>query len=114
LTKQGALLGTADTGIADTDYPNTNPFMVGFPDPYLVHAFAWQRGQLHDLGALAGNNSSAVFEANGRGAGVGMSETAITDLHRVARRPRDRVQRRPGDRPRHPSGRLREPSQRHQ
>jgi probable HAF family extracellular repeat protein len=53
--------------------------VVGFPDPYVAHAFAWQRGQLHDLGALAGNNSSAVFQVNRNGVGVGMSETAITD-----------------------------------
>jgi probable HAF family extracellular repeat protein len=79
LTKQGVLLGTADTTIPDADYPNFNPFMVGFPDPYLVHAFAWKDGGLTDLGAVPGNNSSAVFELNGNGAGVGMSETATTD-----------------------------------
>jgi hypothetical protein len=39
LTRQGGLLGTADTVIPDADYPNFNPFMVGFPDRYLVHAF---------------------------------------------------------------------------
>jgi probable HAF family extracellular repeat protein len=79
LTAQGALLGTADTAIPDADYPNFNPFMVGFPDPYLVHSFEWRDGHLTDLGALPGNNSSAVFEVNGSGVGVGMSETAVTD-----------------------------------
>ena len=79
LTPRGMLLGTADTAIPDADYPNFNPFMVGFADRYLVHAFEWQNGQLRDLEALPGNNSSAVFEVNGSGAGVGMSETAITD-----------------------------------
>jgi probable HAF family extracellular repeat protein len=79
LTSHGGLLGTADTTIPDADYPNFNPFMVGFPDPHLVHAFAWADGQLRDLGALPGNNSSAVFEVNGNGTGVGMSETAVTD-----------------------------------
>jgi probable HAF family extracellular repeat protein len=79
LTKHGMLLGTADTTIPDADYPNFNPFMVGFPDQHLVHAFAWHGGQLRDLGALPGNNSSAVFEVNGHGIGVGMSETTATD-----------------------------------
>src|SRR5215468_5724346 len=41
--------------------------------------FEWRGGRLHDLGALPGNNSSAVFEVNRGGVGVGMSETAITD-----------------------------------
>jgi probable HAF family extracellular repeat protein len=79
LTPNGALLGTADTTIPDADYPNFNPFMVGFPNPVLDHAFVWRNGHLRDLGALPGNNSSAVFELNGSGVGVGMSETPITD-----------------------------------
>src|SRR6516165_2227830 len=79
LTSNGALLGSAETATHDADYPKCNPFMVGFPDRYLTHAFAWSGGRLHDLGALPGNNSSAVFEVNGSGVGVGMSETAITD-----------------------------------
>ena len=81
VTSNGALLGSAETATHDADYPKCNPFMVGFPDRYLTHAFAWSGGRLHDLGALPGNNSSAVFEVNGSGVGVGMSETAITDPH---------------------------------
>ena len=79
LTPQGVLLGSADTTTADVDYPNVNPFTVLFPDQDVAHAFEWQDGRLHDLGALPGNNSSAAFEVNGRGLGVGMSETAGTD-----------------------------------
>ena len=79
LTKQGGLLGTADKSVPDADFPNFNPFMVGFPDPTLVHAFEWKSNHLNDLGALPGNNSSAVFEVNGHGTGVGMSETATID-----------------------------------
>jgi probable HAF family extracellular repeat protein len=79
VTSNGALLGSAETATHDADYPKCNPFMVGFPDRYLTHAFEWNGGRLHDLGALPGNNSSAVFEVNGSGVGVGMSETAITD-----------------------------------
>jgi probable HAF family extracellular repeat protein len=81
LTSSGALLGTADTATRDADYPKCNPFMVEVSDRYLVHAFEWRGGRLRDLGALPGNNSSAVFEVNRSGAGVGMSETAITDPH---------------------------------
>jgi probable HAF family extracellular repeat protein len=78
ITSQGAVLGTADTTIADSDFPNFNPF-IGGPDPVLKHAFAWKDGELTDLGALPGNNSSAVFEVNGRGVGAGMSETGALD-----------------------------------
>jgi probable HAF family extracellular repeat protein len=74
LTSQGGLLGTADTAIPDADYPN-----VSFSDPLLEHSFEWKDGHLTDLGALPGNNSSAVFEVNGSGTGVGVSETAVTD-----------------------------------
>ena len=78
-TGRGGLLGTADTTVRDPDYPNFNPFIVGFADPHLVHAFAWKNGHLRDLGALPGNNSSAVFEVNRGGTGAGMSGTAATD-----------------------------------
>ncbi len=80
-TARGGLLGTADTAIHDPDYPNFNPFIVGFADPYLVHAFAWKDGHLRDLGALPGKHSSAVFEVNDSGVGAGMSDTAITDRY---------------------------------
>jgi probable HAF family extracellular repeat protein len=79
LAQDGTLLGTADTTTTDTDYPNVNPFITNRPDGELTHAFAWRNGKLTDLGALPGNNSSAVFEVNGKGVGVGMSETAVTD-----------------------------------
>lgn len=81
ITSQGAVLGTADTTIPDTDYPNFNPFenIENAPDPYIEHAFSWQNGHLNDLGALPGNNNSAVFEVNGRGIGTGISETSTVD-----------------------------------
>jgi probable HAF family extracellular repeat protein len=79
LSKGGAVLGTSETSVPDSDYPLFNGFIVGFPDPLLTQAFAWQNGQLTNLGALPGNNSSAVFEMNGTGVGVGMSETATID-----------------------------------
>src|SRR5262249_57033824 len=52
LTSRGALLGTADTTTRDADYPKCNPFMVGFPDPYLTHAFEWRGRHLPDPRAL--------------------------------------------------------------
>src|SRR6266566_3733592 len=79
ITNQGFVLGTSDTTIPDTDYPNFNPFMIGFPDPYVAQAIEWQNGHLINLGALPGNNSSAVFQVNSNGVGTGMSETAIND-----------------------------------
>jgi len=78
MTKDGAVLGLADTTIADPDFPNVNPFF-GNPNPLVVHAFAWRDGHLRDLGALPGDNSSAVFEVNGYGVGAGMSETGALD-----------------------------------
>jgi hypothetical protein len=69
LTSSGALLGSADTSTHDADYPKCNPFMVRFPDRYLTHAFEWRSGRLRDLGALPGNNSSAIFEVNWPGLG---------------------------------------------
>jgi probable HAF family extracellular repeat protein len=79
ITSDGAVLGTADTTIVDNDFPNFNPFVVGSPDPVLPHAFAWQDGRLEDLGALPGNNASAVFQVNGSGVGAGLSETGPLD-----------------------------------
>jgi probable HAF family extracellular repeat protein len=79
LTAGGTLVGTADSSTLDADFPNLNPFMIGFPDQYVAHAFEWRGGQLRDLGALPGNNSSSVFEVNGAGVGVGASETTTYD-----------------------------------
>jgi probable HAF family extracellular repeat protein len=77
INAQGIVLGTADTTIADTDYPNFNPYMG--QDPYITHAFAWHKGVLTDLGALPGNNSSAIFELSAHGVGAGMSENGTID-----------------------------------
>jgi len=79
ITPAGALIGTADTDTRDDDAPNFNPFVIGFPDPFTARAFSWQNGGMTDLGALPGNNSSAVFQVNRRGVGAGLSETGETD-----------------------------------
>ena len=79
ITPRGTVLGAADTTIADPNYPNFNPFLVGFADPVVPHAFEWRDGRLIDLGALAGNNGSAVFQINRAGVGVGLSGTGAID-----------------------------------
>jgi probable HAF family extracellular repeat protein len=76
ITSRGAVLGTADTTIPDSDYPNDGPFGS---EPQLTHAFSYQDGALTDLGALPGNNGSGVFEVNARGVGAGSSETTSLD-----------------------------------
>jgi len=78
IPRRGTILGTADTAVADPDFPNVNPFF-GDPNPFVTHAFQWQHGRLLDLGALPGTNSSAVFEVNGHGVGAGISETGALD-----------------------------------
>jgi probable HAF family extracellular repeat protein len=79
ITPRGTVLGTADTTIADPNYPNFNPFLVGLADPVLPHAFEWRDGTLIDLGALPGKNGSAVFQINRAGVGVGLSGTGAID-----------------------------------
>lgn len=79
ITRNGALIGTADTGVADSDYPNFNPFVIGLPDPFTAHAFSYRNGRMTDLGALPGNNSSDVFQVNSNGVGAGLSETGTID-----------------------------------
>jgi probable HAF family extracellular repeat protein len=79
ITTQGGVLATADTSIADTDYPNFNSTILFAPDPYLAQAFEWRNGHMTDLGALPGNNSSSVFQVNSSGVGTGGSETATID-----------------------------------
>ena len=78
LTSQGTLVGAADTSTADSDYPNCAP-PGGCYDPYVQHAFAWSNGRLTDLGALPGENSSAIYELNNYGIGVGSSENGLED-----------------------------------
>jgi probable HAF family extracellular repeat protein len=63
----------------DSDFPNFNPFLVGVADPVLTQAFSWKNGKLTDLGALPGNNGSAVFQVNEQGVGAGSSENGTLD-----------------------------------
>jgi probable HAF family extracellular repeat protein len=76
ITNQGTVIGTADTTATDSDYPNNGPCGS---DPQIQHAFSWQNGRMTDLGALPGNNCSAIAQTNGRGVGAGFSETGADD-----------------------------------
>jgi probable HAF family extracellular repeat protein len=73
LTHNGTFLGQANTSTPDSDAAS------GGPDPYVLHAFAYRGGQLVDLGALPGENSSAVFEMTDAGIGAGGSENGLVD-----------------------------------
>jgi len=78
VTSQGTLLGQADVSTRDSDYPDCQP-PGGCADRYIQQAFTSQNGRLADLGALPGQNSSAIFEQNSGGVGVGFSEDGLTD-----------------------------------
>jgi probable HAF family extracellular repeat protein len=78
ITPSGAVIGLAETTIADESFPNANPFF-GDPSPVLAHAFTWRNGRITDLGALPGNNESMVFQVNASGVGAGASEDGTVD-----------------------------------
>ncbi len=78
IASNGTLVGSADTNTLDSDYPNCPP-PGGCSDPYIQHAFAWSNGRLTDLGALPGQNDSAIFELNSHGVGVGTSQNGLDD-----------------------------------
>jgi hypothetical protein len=75
ITSNGTVLGQADTPVRDKDWPNC----FACTDRFIQHALAWHDGQPTDLGALPGNNSSAIQELNGHGVGAGISENGRTD-----------------------------------
>ena len=77
ITSTGTVLGQADTPVRDKDWPNC----FGCSDRFIQHALAWHDGRRTDLGALPGNNSSAIGELNGHGVGAGISENGRTDPH---------------------------------
>ena len=77
VSDKGVMLGTADTGISDADYPNNNP--LEGQDPYIQHGFEWSKGRLTELGALPGNNSSGYDNVNANGLAAGASENGKLD-----------------------------------
>ena len=74
VTNNGTFIGQADT---TARCPSPGPC----EDSYIQHAFTFQDGRLTDLGVLPGDNSSAVWELNSYGVGVGNSEDGIVDPH---------------------------------
>ncbi len=75
----GTAVGQADTSVLDPNYPNVNPLVDLFPDPFIQHAFKWQKGARIDLGALRGVNSSVADWVNDWGVAVGTSTTGSLD-----------------------------------
>src|SRR3984893_7471616 len=61
-TKDGTLVGWADTAIPDPFAPNCFN-----PDCLIEHGFRWQHGVTTDLGALSGVNNSQAQSVNDRG-----------------------------------------------
>jgi len=68
----------ADTRTLDRDY-NKSGKNEQSTDRYISHAAFWRNGRLTDLGALPGNNSSALLDMNAHGEGVGVSENGAID-----------------------------------
>ena len=79
IASNGTLVGAADTTTLDSDYPDCPPPPGGCADHYIQHAFAWSNGRLTDLGALPGQNDSAIYELNSYGVGAGSSEDGLDD-----------------------------------
>jgi uncharacterized membrane protein len=59
INNAGTAVGVGDTTTSDPFYPNANPLINTFgADPFVYHAFQWKDGEVIDLGALPGANSS--------------------------------------------------------
>ncbi len=78
LTSTGTFIGTADTSTVDSDFPNCAP-PGGCYDQFVQHAFTWKDGRLTDLGALPGENDSAIYDLNSHGVGTGTAENGRSD-----------------------------------
>lgn len=77
LNNAGTLVGGADTSTLNP-YPNCfNPFNL--PTCYVQRAFAWQDGELTDLGTLAGGSASFAYFVSDSGLITGGSENGDTD-----------------------------------
>jgi probable HAF family extracellular repeat protein len=74
IASNGTLVGAADTTTLCPPQGGCFP-----PDPYVQHAFTWHDGKLTDLGALPGENTSAIWELNSHGIGAGNSTDGLVD-----------------------------------
>jgi probable HAF family extracellular repeat protein len=76
ITRDGTVLGAADTTTPDSDVPSDD-----YHDGYVQHAFTWRDGRLTDLGALprAADDNSAIFGLNAHRIGVGVSDDGQVD-----------------------------------
>jgi probable HAF family extracellular repeat protein len=77
LNNDGTVVGGADTRSVNPAPNCFNPFNA--PDCYVQHAFAWQEGELTDLGTLRGGSSSFPYWINAEGAIAGGSELRDID-----------------------------------
>jgi hypothetical protein len=75
LNDAGVVSSYADTARPDPTAPN---FCYN-PDCFMSHAFRWKNGDLTDIGALPGMNSSAAGAINARGWSVGQSQSSMID-----------------------------------
>jgi len=75
LNNAGVVASSADTALSDPNAPNS----CFDPDCFRAHAFRWEDGVMTDLGALAGNYSSAAGSINARGWAAGQSQTGLFD-----------------------------------
>jgi probable HAF family extracellular repeat protein len=73
LNSQGATVGLAATSTADPFSPHC------FYDCFVDHALKFKNGELTDLGALPGTNSSGSYAINDNGLIVGVSENGLID-----------------------------------
>src|SRR5260370_7747254 len=75
LNNQGTVAGYADTSTPDFYGPPN----CWNSDCFMSEAFRWQDGVIHKLGALPGQNSSAVTAINRHGRIVGYSQDGLID-----------------------------------
>jgi probable HAF family extracellular repeat protein len=78
INNRGTVVGAAATTVPTP--PNKQ--ICGGPDglvPFVFHAFAWQKGELTDLGALPGVECSEAVSINARGEIAGRSGNGVID-----------------------------------
>ena len=77
LNNSGIVASSADLSSADLNA--ASPLGCFVPDCFQAHAAMWKDGVITDLGALPGNNNSAVGSINARGWATGQSQTSTID-----------------------------------